>query len=240
MFESGSKIGIGTTNPLTKLHIYGSSSGVMLNHLLLTNHVLSGLETGVALHFAPNAANLDRTASIQSRQSPGTGSYADLRFFVAEGNFLEGMRLTTNKELIIGNGGTITDRGAFNLQCNGTGVWGAGAYTNGSDIRIKENIAPIASSLDIVKKLKPITYQYKEDWSKDRSIQTGFIAQDLLEALDGQVYLEGVVTTGGKGGEFYSVAYQNIIPILTKAIQELKEELDQAKSRIEALENNNV
>jgi hypothetical protein len=76
------------------------------------------------------------------------------------------------------------------------------------------------SGLDVVTKLNPVTYRYKEDWSKDQSTQTGFIAQELLVAMEGKNYVDGVVMQGGSEG-YYSVAYQNIIPLLTKAIQEL-------------------
>jgi len=127
--------------------------------------------------------------------------------------------------------GGITDNGAYNLQCNGTGVWGAGAYVNGSDERIKDNIQPLNSGLDVVKKLNPVTYKYKETWSKDQSTQTGFIAQELLTALNGEVYVDGVVQQGGQEG-YYSVAYQNIIPILVKAVQELTAEIDSLKAQL--------
>ena len=136
------------------------------------------------------------------------------------------MRITNAGEIWIAG---TTDRGIFNLQCNGTGVWGAGAYVNGSDKRIKENIKPLDSGLDVVSKLKPITYQYKKDWCKDQSVQPGFIAQDLLIALEDKSYVDGVVQ---KESEYMSVAYQNIIPILTKAIQELKAELDELKAQL--------
>jgi hypothetical protein len=147
----------------------------------------------------------------------------------------------SNPAIVITSGSEVwvagtTDQGAYNLQCNGTGVWGAGAYVNGSDERIKEDIAPIASSLDVVEKLKPVTYRYKESWSKDQSVQTGFIAQELLTALENEVYVDGVVQQGG-AESYYSVAYQNIIPILTKAIQELKAELDVTKAKVAALES---
>jgi hypothetical protein len=138
--------------------------------------------------------------------------------------------LKANGEFIIGT----ADNGDYNLQCNGTGVWGAGAYVNGSDARIKEDIAPIESGLDVVKKLNPVTYRYKEEWSKDQSTQTGFIAQELLTALSGQVYVDGVVQ---QGGEYMSVAYQNIIPILTKAIQELNAKVEAQAVRIAELES---
>jgi hypothetical protein len=139
--------------------------------------------------------------------------------------------LKANGEFIIGT----SDQGPYNLQCNGTGVWGAGAYVNGSDARIKEDIAPIESGLDVVEKLNPVTYRYKEDWSKDQSTQTGFIAQELLTALNGQVYVDGVVQQGGEN-QYMSVAYQNIIPILTKAIQELNAKVEAQAVRIAELE----
>ena len=140
----------------------------------------------------------------------------------------EAMRITSGGEVYIAG---TTDQGAYNLQVNGTGVWGAGAYVNGSDERIKENISPIESGLDVVEKLNPVTYRYKEEWSKDQSTQTGFIAQELLTALDGQIYVDGVVQ---QGGEYMSVAYQNIIPILTKAIQELNAKVVELEAKLNA------
>jgi hypothetical protein len=150
--------------------------------------------------------------------------------FFTGGSTTERMRITSGGEVYIAG---TTDQGAYNLQCNGTGVWGAGAYVNGSDSRIKENVAPLESGLDVVEKLNPVTYRYKENWSKDQSTQTGFIAQELLTALDGQVYVDGVVQ---QGGEYMSVAYQNIIPILTKAIQEQQTLIKNLTTRLNALE----
>jgi hypothetical protein len=146
-------------------------------------------------------------------------------------NNAERGRFTSGGEFYVAG---TTDQGAYNIQCNGTGVWGAGAYVNGSDERIKEDIAPIVSGLNVVEKLNPVTYRYKKDWSKDQNIQTGFIAQELLVALEGQNYVDGVVQQGGSKS-YYSVAYQNIIPILTKAIQELKTELDTIKAELSTL-----
>jgi hypothetical protein len=67
--------------------------------------------------------------------------------------------------------------------------------------------------------MRPVTFQYKPDYSKDQSVQPGFIAQELQTAMAGKAYLEGVVQ---EGPNHLNVAYQNIIPILVKAIQELE------------------
>jgi hypothetical protein len=181
--------------------------------------------------------NQDAGSSAQTRlalEASGGGWYiANQRTnnpLVISNTAGERMRITSGGEVYVAG---TTDRGAFNLQCNGTGVWGAGAYTNGSDERIKENITPIDSGLDVVAKLNPVTYKYKEDWSKDQSTQTGFIAQDLLVALEGKNYVDGIVN---QSSEYMSVAYQNITPILTKAIQEQQTIINDLKARIEALE----
>jgi len=216
-----------TTNFVDRMRVIGTTNGVDLGGSSSTGVVrLRGSDTGAGL--------VDFT---KLSQDPNSSPFYNGRiFYDFTNNFLtlntngtERMRITAGGEVFIAG---TTDRGAFNLQCNGTGVWGAGAYTNGSDARIKEDIAPIDSGLDVVTKLNPVTYRYKEDWSKDQSTQTGFIAQELLVALEGKNYVDGVVT---QGGEYMSVAYQNIIPILTKAIQELKAELDATKAEVAAL-----
>jgi hypothetical protein len=124
-------------------------------------------------------------------------------------------RLTTAGEFI--TGGT-TDQGAYNLQCNGTGVWGAGAYVNGSDARLKDDITTLNDGLNVVSQLRPVTFKYKPDYSKDQNVQTGFIAQELQAVLAGKDYVDGVVQAGPN---HLNVAYQSLIPILVKAIQEL-------------------
>jgi hypothetical protein len=150
------------------------------------------------------------------------GGFGGEFFLYDETATAERIRVNSTGEVIVG----VTDQGAYNLQCNGTGVWGAGAYVNGSDERIKNDIAPLSSCTDVIEALRPVTFRYKESWSKDQSIQPGFIAQDLQQALAGQPYLDGVVQ---QGTEYLSVAYQTLIPLLVKALQE-------SNARIAALE----
>jgi len=157
----------------------------------------------------------------------GTPNSSGLQIFTADSDFIafqhkngvtvtERMRVSATGEVLVGGN---TDNGAYNLQCNGTGVWGAGAYVNGSDARLKDNIQSLDSGLDVVKAMRPVTFQYKPDYSKDQSVQPGFIAQELQTAMAGKAYLEGVVQ---EGPNHLNVAYQSIIPILVKAIQELE------------------
>jgi hypothetical protein len=142
----------------------------------------------------------------------------------------ERMRITEGGEVYIAG---TTDQGAYNLQCNGTGVWGAGAYVNGSDARLKDDITTLNDGLNVISQLRPVTFKYKPDYSKDQNVQTGFIAQELQTALEGKDYLDGIVQAGPN---HLNVAYQSLIPILTKAIQEQQAMIDELKAKVAALE----
>ena len=226
-------------------------SGTAGNNVTLTEamRITSAGRVGIGV-TAPNQ-NLDVAGSTRLTYNGGSnyvefesannyvgrnGSTGDVDFGVSGGQNINFIISSSTKARLNGNGefltGGTTDNGAYNLQCNGTAVWGAGAYVNGSDSRIKNDIAPLNSGLDVVAKLNPVTYKYKETWSKDQSTQTGFIAQELLEALEDKNYVNGIVQ---QSGEYLSVAYQNIIPILTKAIQELKAIVDAQAVEIAAL-----
>ena len=150
--------------------------------------------------------------------------------FILRTNNTERARITSGGEVYIAG---TTDQGAYNLQVNGTGVWGAGAYVNGSDERLKDNIQTLNDGLAVVSQLRPVTFQYKPEHSKDQSVQPGFIAQELQQAMDGKAYLDGVVQSGP---EYLNVAYQNLIPILTKAIQEQQALITSLTARVAALE----
>ena len=223
--DTSQNVGIGTTSPNAAAKLEASGSG---------NTRIYATSTDTSSTFPGFIVKAGTQGNLELVQNSGNGeayfyniANAAMTFST---NATERMRITSGGEVYIAG---TTDRGAFNLQCNGTGVWGAGAYTNGSDERIKENITPLNTGLDVVAKLNPVTYKYKEEWSRDQSIQTGFIAQDLLVALEGKNYVDGIVN---QSSEYMSVAYQNIIPILTKAIQEQQTIINDLKARIETLE----
>jgi len=215
--NSSGNVGIGTSSPDSKLHVKSTVDDT-------TNGLTLEYDVGTAYKSRMFLRGNDLYISSD------TGNTGGATLFLNGGT--ERMRITSGGEVYIAG---TTDQGAYNLQCNGTGVWGAGAYVNGSDERIKDDITPLDSGLDVVAKLNPVTYKYKEDWSKDQSIQTGFIAQELLTALEGKNYVDGVVQ---QGGQYMSVAYQNIIPILTKAIQEQQAMIEELKQEVAKLKGN--
>jgi hypothetical protein len=187
--------------------------------------VVKGSNGGLALDIQSPS---DSTFQARSRIYMNGGGTSAIIFSQSADNgatYTERAVLNAGGELI--TGGT-TDQGAYNLQCNGTGVWGAAAYVNGSDARLKENIESLDSCLDVVKALRPVTFTYKEDYNKDRNVHPGFIAQELQIAMAGKPYLDGIVQAGTT---HLNVAYQSLIPILVKAIQELEAKVAALESK---------
>lgn len=98
-----------------------------------------------------------------------------------------------------------------------------------SDRNLKRNIDDIG--IDIIDKLKPVQYVLKNDDSD--TIHYGFIAQDVEQALlqskdaeqkIGIVHYDEDMET--KERTNYSLAYDEIIPLLVKKCQELQREID--------------
>ena len=205
---SGGNVGIGTSSPGRQLEVYSATSDT---RIAITNTTST---SGAAKGFELLLAGADAYAFnyVNGAMIFGTNS-------------TERMRITAGGEVLIGN----TDNGAYNLQCNGTGVWGAGAYVNGSDRNIKDNIATIEKGLEYIQKMNPVKFRYKPNYTRDHSMQTGFIAQELQEVFASEDYLSGLV----QQGVHLSVAYQNLLPVLVKAIQEQQEIINDLKQKIQ-------
>ena len=102
----------------------------------------------------------------------------------------------------------------------------ATAWTSNSDIALKENIKPLENVLDKIKDYRCVEYNLKTDDDK----KIGFIAQDWENDFAPIVNKDE--------NEMLGMKYTETIPILLKAIQELKADNDSLKARIETLENN--
>ena len=140
------------------------------------------------------------------------------RFFHAG---VEGARIsaTTNSWLANGSNGKLginrTDPG-YNLDVSGT-IRATGDIIAYSDVRVKENIKTIKSSLDKVSKLRGV--EFNKIGEDEKSI--GVIAQEIEKIIP------EVVKTDDEGMK--SVAYGNISGLLIEAIKELKAEIEELK-----------
>jgi hypothetical protein len=106
-----------------------------------------------------------------------------------------------------------------------------GSWTNISDRRMKHDIQPIGQGLSFIEQLKPVEFVYNQ--STDNSKSLGFIAQDvqatMLSAGMGSNYK---LVNKMAGGDTLGIDYTEIIPILTKAIQEQQAMIQAQQSTI--------
>ena len=108
-----------------------------------------------------------------------------------------------------------------------------GAY---SDIKLKENIVDATPKLDDLLKVKIRNYNLIADESKTKQI--GVIAQELEEIFPALIEESNDIIKDENGenvetGEkTKNVKYSIFVPMLIKAIQELKAELDELKAKI--------
>jgi hypothetical protein len=129
---------------------------------------------------------------------------------------------TTSQRLI----GFLINQGASGQgQINANGA-NAAAFGTFSDERLKENIEDLPLQLNKIMALRPVEFDYKSGGH-----QIGFIAQEIRE-----VYPDVVGEDGGEENYLTVTGWSKTEARLVKAIQELKAELDEAKTRIATLE----
>ncbi|HRH60189.1 MAG TPA: tail fiber domain-containing protein [Chitinophagaceae bacterium] len=124
----------------------------------------------------------------------------------------------------------------------------ADLYYQASDAKLKKNIKDMPSGLDIVKQLKPKTYQYDNvkynALGLDDRMHYGFLAQDVEQVMPNSVTTEKKALSMKNGQrqveEVKLVETMSLIPVLTKAIQEQQAQIEELKAMVEQLTQNQV
>jgi hypothetical protein len=116
------------------------------------------------------------------------------------------------------------------IQLRDDGVM-VGDFSDTSDLALKENISDISGGLSIVKQLRPVNFDWKED-GKGTGI-AGFVAQEVETILPKEVVGDDWAEPdedgiGGSAGKAVNIT--GIVAHMAKAIQELE-------ARIEILES---
>ena len=107
-----------------------------------------------------------------------------------------------------------------------------------SDRRLKENIEDTTLGLDFIKDLKPVSYKWINDREKGHKTHQGLIAQDVEVVMDarGMSRSNHTLVDYDNKEDKYRLNYIGFIAPLIKAVQELKLENENLKSRVDALE----
>jgi len=104
------------------------------------------------------------------------------------------------------------------------------SWNNASDIRMKHDVQDIPVGLDFISKLRPVQFIYNDSATEDRSM--GFIAQEVKQVVDDNNLDIDIVTVFQDEDQILGLKTTELVPVLVKAIQELKAEIEQLKATI--------
>jgi hypothetical protein len=203
--------------------------------------------------FASISVNADVTSSsspsnfgIESELTSGTNASATniAGQFIVSGNPVGNVNIGIRALVPTATGGAGPDWAGF----FGGDVFSTTNFFP-SDRNLKKNIQPIEHSLDIVKKLNPVTYAFDTDRHPNLGLSTvnqwGFISQEVeqvLPELTKQTTTPAVYDSLGKvviaQQEILTLNYNGFIAILTKAIQEQQQQIDYLTSLVQGQHHN--
>ena len=258
--DSSGNVGVGTTSPFGKVDAVGNSYGAFTARATATGANQTVLALSVVDNTYVNFANAVYYAQSHDWRINGTAVGMNI---IPAGNLLLGTTtyygasahiVTNTSTSVYGMAicDTASTTGGINfLNSSGTQVGaifinGASVtYATTSDYRLKENVAPMAGALEIVAKLKPVTYTWKSNGLKCQ----GFIAHELQEIVpecvsgekDAMEFVEDLDETGKIIGKKEIPKYQGIdtsflIATLVSAIQEQQAMIEELKAKVAALE----
>ncbi len=219
---SDGSVGIGTNNPLSKLHVRAPDSAADSALLLQSTGTA---ETGIGMSMNSNGTNL---ANIVAFREAGGSQDAYLTFVTRSGGSnAERMRIHENGFIGIANP-------APNVELDVTGdIEYTGTITDVSDRRLKDNIEPLnkhGALLDRIDQIETVSFTMKND--KNKRTEYGVIAQQLED-----IFPDLVHTAQDEAGT-KSVNYVGLIAPMIEATKELKARNVELRSEIEAMKEN--
>lgn len=244
--NSTGNVGLGTSTPAHHLSVLGGpswTSNLWAGAVELGNASAIGWQTnsgGQSFGFGQSTGGLYffRTAS-----NPGTtASPANYDLTITDlGNV--GIGDTTPSSKLSVNGGMsvngamsvygITNFGNFSFQTNASVGQTALCYTGGtlktlatcsSSLRYKTDVQPYAGGMDVVNRLKPVTFIWKDGGAAD----IGFIAEDVAA-------LEPLLVTYNDSGTIEGLKYERMGVLFANALQELQAQIQQQQNELDRL-----
>ena len=248
---SSGNVGIGETNPDTRLHVTGTTSDY---------GILAEQPSGYA-GLSLKSTTVNQTWSFLAQDNGSNsdlllygGSSAGIKMTIdSSGNLLVGqttVSLTTAGVALLPTGElyVVRDSGATayfnregsdgdvivirndNVTVGSISVSGSTtSYNPSSDVRLKENIRDYDNALADVMKLKPRKYSWKTDGAED----SGFIAQELMETPEFANRVNPI--DDDSDDPMYGVDYMKFVAVLTGAIQEQQVMIEELKAEVAAL-----
>lgn len=191
------------------------------------------------------ANNIGVKGSASNFYSSGVGSFGTIGVSgVATGFF--GSNLSA---YVIGVKGVANNMGnpanAWAVYADGRTFTPGGVWTS-SDARLKKDVEDLSNALAIINRLEAKTYEFRNDGkfgqtNLPQGTNFGFLAQDLEEIIpeavaEAPLFFHDEDESKESSANYKAVNYTMLIPILTQAIKEQQDLIEQQNDRLEKLE----
>jgi len=235
IYDNGTNVGIGTNNPLVKLHVSSTaattSMGISSN--ARTWFIFHSYSTNTGYAIGTEIVGVDTILQINYDRPAGTAFKSIL---MAKNNGFVGLGINPTHHL--------------HLSSDDAAKTTTSTWIVTSDERAKTNITPYNKGLEEILSLEPITYQFTSEAAEQLSINqteqqkrhVGFSVQNVQA-----VFPEAVVESEpylGLNIHPILVAYSNAIKELNEENQRLKEaynslqqQMTQLQQKINQIEN---
>jgi len=237
-------VGIGTTNPTTKLYVVGDTyiTGILTANRIFSNlygeftgsSVISNTIVGTSLSISgiSTLGNVQISSGIVTATSGVVTYYGDGSKLTGISGGVSISTNTTNQSQFIpyvtGTGSTtgfgVSTTGLTFNPSTGNLVAG-GTVTANSDEKLKTNIKTIDNALDKVLSLRGVEY----DRIDTLEHQIGVIAQEVEKIIPEVVYPK----SPAPDYETKSVAYGNIVGLLIEAVKEQNRRIVELERKLE-------
>jgi len=224
VLDGSGNLGVGTSSPCTQFMIKGGASSAKTD--LLSISTCSGAGAQPALRFDTVESNSNVLGRISTCDN---GFFSSTMIFETAGCKVGGDNTTIERMRIVGCTGNIgvgTTTPTYKLEVNGT------FYAAGSSKEYKTSICEYNTDSCMFMKLKPVTYDYKEEWKHlgkelKSGTQIGLIAEDTAE-----VFPELAVIKEEEDQKVVrNVDYEKLSIVLLAEVQKLRKEVDDLKTK---------
>jgi hypothetical protein len=256
-------VGIGTTENYTNLYIKGAApyitiantteddGGIFFTDYQAGANPLSSNSQAAAIKFnsSDNALRFYNNDAATERFRINTdGNSQFLHNVLITGYVRTGLGSASSPAVQVGD----TDTGFYDSGANAIGVAMGGvqkfdfesagifraagdiiAYYSFSDARLKTNVKPLENSLEKVKQLQGVYYEWIDGERKGKT-EVGLIAQEVEKVVPEVVREQKRL---GDDTEYKTVDYEKMVGVLIEAIKEQQEQIDELKNELKELKS---
>ena len=221
----GGSVGIGTTNPITKLYVAGGPISTDSLFGFQIRDTANPANTPFAmLNFFNSGTDLGlsnfRAAGIIFATNTTTGS-ATARMYVNNAGNVGINNMTPQDKLDVGGIVRVRTLGAAGSSTLCLNV-SSQISSCSSSIRYKTDVRHFGSGLDLIRKLRPVSFTWKDGGMRD----FGLVAEEVNK-------VEPLLTTTNDKGEVEGVKYDRVSVVLVNAINEQQKQIENQQKEVD-------